>query len=206
VTAPARSRRRSRVVLWVSIGVAGALAVLVAVLATSGPASQVVAQSPLVGKPAPAIAGPSLAGGRAVSLASLHGRWVLVNFSASWCVPCRDEMPQLRTFARAHARAGNAVILTVAYDQSDIAGLRSMLRSSQAGWPAVNDGQADVTYGVGGLPESYLVDPNGTVVAKYVGGVVASQLDSEISRLSFGSAGSAASAGSFGSAGSAGSS
>lgn len=188
MTAPVPGRRRSRLVLWVSVGIAGVVAVLVAVLATSGPASEVVAQSPLVGKPAPAIAGPSITGGPHVDLASWRGRWVLVNFSASWCVPCRDEMPQLQAFAQAHARAGNALVLTVVYDQSDVAGLRSLLRGSHATWPSVDDGQADVTYGVGGLPESYLVDPRGTVVAKYVGGVVAAQLDSQIHKLSFGSA------------------
>jgi cytochrome c biogenesis protein CcmG/thiol:disulfide interchange protein DsbE len=175
-------------VLWVSVGIAAVVAVLVAVLATSGPASQVVAQSPLVGKPAPPIAGSSLTGGGAVNLAALRGKWVLVNFSASWCVPCRDEMPQLLTFAQDHARTGNAVILTVAYDQTDLSGLRSLLLGSRAHWPSVDDGRADVTYGVGGLPESYLVDPSGTIVVKYVGGVVASQLDREINTLSFGSA------------------
>lgn len=181
-------RHRSRLVLWVSLGVAAAVAVLVAVLASSGPASQVVAQSPLVGKAAPAISGPSVTGGAPMSLAALRGKWVLVNFSASWCVPCREEMPQLLAFARSHARAGDAVILTVAYDQSDLPGLRSMLRGSHASWPSVDDGQAVVTYGIGGLPESYLVDPDGTVVAKYVGGVVATQLDAAIRRLSFGTA------------------
>jgi cytochrome c biogenesis protein CcmG/thiol:disulfide interchange protein DsbE len=175
-------------VLWICVGVTAVVAVLVAVLASSGPASQVVAQSPLVGKSAPVIQGPSVTGGARVTLSGLRGRWVLVNFSASWCVPCRDEMPQLVAFAQSHARTGNAVVLTVAYDETDLGGLRSMLRGSHATWPSVDDGQADVTYGVGGLPESYLVDPSGTVVAKYVGGVVASQLNAQISKLSFGSA------------------
>jgi cytochrome c biogenesis protein CcmG, thiol:disulfide interchange protein DsbE len=185
--APAGRRPgRSRLVLWVSLGVAAAVAVLVAVLATSGPADQVSADSPLIGKPAPTISGPNLLGGQPVSLSSYAGKWVLVNFAASWCVPCREEMPQLSAFARDHAASGNAVILTVAYDPTNLSDLAAFLRSQHASWPAVDDGQAVVDYGVGGLPESYLVDPQGTVVAKYEGEVVAAQLNAVIAKLSVG--------------------
>jgi hypothetical protein len=52
----------------------------------------------------------------------------------------------------------------------------------------VADAAAGVTYGVGPLPESYLVDPQGTVVAKYDGQVVAAQLNAEIAKLSYGTA------------------
>jgi cytochrome c biogenesis protein CcmG/thiol:disulfide interchange protein DsbE len=165
-----------------------AVAVLLAVLATSGPASQVNANSPLVGKPAPAIGGPNLLGGPAVNLGSYSGKWVLVNFAASWCVPCRQEMPQLSAFESQHTASENAAILMVAYDPADRSNLVSFLRSKRATWPAVDDGQAVVAYGVGGLPESYLVDPQGTVVAKYDGEVVASQLDAAIAKLSGGKA------------------
>ena len=64
--------------------------------------------------------------------------------------------------------------------------LAAFLRGSHATWPAVDDGQAVVDYGVGGIPESYLVDPSGTVVAKYAGGVVASQLNTFIAEASDG--------------------
>jgi cytochrome c biogenesis protein CcmG/thiol:disulfide interchange protein DsbE len=160
------------------------VAALVAVLATSGPAGQASAGSPLIGRKAPPIQGRSVAGGGTVQLSALAGKWVLVNFAASWCVPCRQEMPQLMSFASGHARSGDATILTVGYDEGDLGGLASWLRSAHADWPAVNDGQAVVDYGVSGLPESYLVDPAGTVVAKYVGGVVAAQLNEFIAKAS----------------------
>jgi cytochrome c biogenesis protein CcmG/thiol:disulfide interchange protein DsbE len=179
-----RRRPRSRLVLWVSLGTACAVAVLVAVLATSAPAGQVSAGSPLIGKSAPSIKGRALAGGKTVTLSSFSGKWILVNFAASWCVPCREEMPQLLTFARSHNPEGDAVILTVAYDEGDVPSLASYLRASHATWPAINDGGAVVDYGVRGIPESYLVDPAGTVVAKYVSGVVASQLDAFIAKWS----------------------
>lgn len=180
--------RRSHLVLWSTVGVACVAAVLVAVLATSSPAGQVSAGSPLIGKSAPAISGRSLLGGGPVQLSQLRGKWVLVNFAASWCVPCRQEMPELSAFEADHAGAGNATILTVGYDSTDLSSLASLLKGDKADWPAVDDVSADVSYGVGPLPESYLVDPQGTVVAKYDGGVVATQLNAEIAKLSFGTA------------------
>jgi cytochrome c biogenesis protein CcmG, thiol:disulfide interchange protein DsbE len=186
--AAVRPARRPRVVLWVSAGMAVALAVLVAVLATSGSASQVTADSPLIGKPAPPISGQSILGGPPVRLSSYAGKWVLVNFAASWCVPCREETPQLLTFASGHRQVADATILTVAYDEGDVSNLAAFLRSSHTTWPAVNDGQAVVDYGVSGIPESYLVDPSGTVVAKYVGGVVASRLNAFITKAEAGTA------------------
>jgi cytochrome c biogenesis protein CcmG/thiol:disulfide interchange protein DsbE len=192
MTAPVKSSRRRRLVLWISLGTAAAVAALVAVLATSGPAGQASAGSPLIGRKAPSISGPSVGlsarAGQTVQLSSLAGKWVLVNFAASWCVPCRQEMPQLVSFAGAHARAGDATVLTVEYDEGDVGGLTSWLRSAHASWPAVNDGQAVVDYGVSGIPESYLVDPEGTVVAKYVGGVVAAQLNAFIAKSTAGAA------------------
>jgi cytochrome c biogenesis protein CcmG/thiol:disulfide interchange protein DsbE len=176
--APGAGRGR-RTVLWVSAAAAVVIAVLVAVLASSSPASQVTAQSPLVGRPAPAISGNSIEGPGRVTLAGFAGKWVLVNFAASWCVPCRQEMPQLLAFQREHA-GGDATVLTVVYDETDRQNLANFLKAQGATWPAVDDGAAVVNYGVGGLPESYLVDPAGTVIAKYVGGVNAGQLDSVI--------------------------
>jgi cytochrome c biogenesis protein CcmG/thiol:disulfide interchange protein DsbE len=198
VTAPGPAvtgrRRRTRLVLWISLATGAAVAALVALLATSGPAGQASAGSPLIGRKAPPISGHAVSGlsvssQQTVQLSALAGKWVLVNFAASWCVPCRQEMPQLLSFAGGHARTGDATILTVEYDEGDVPGLAAWLRSAHAAWPAVDDGQAVVDYGVSGIPESYLVDPAGTVVAKYVGGVVAAQLNNFIARSS-GAAGS----------------
>lgn len=185
VSSPGRGRR-PRLVLWIALATAATLAVLVSVLATSGSAGQVKADSPLIGKPAPAISGKSLLGGPEVRLSSLSGKWVLVNFAASWCVPCRYEMPELLTFEQDHSRPANAEILTVAYDEGDVSSLASYLRGNHVSWPAVDDGSAVVDYGVQGVPESYLVDPAGTVVAKYAGAVDAADLNAFIAKSSGG--------------------
>ncbi len=177
--------RRSHVVLWSSVGVAVVFAVLIAILASSKPVGQGTASSPLIGRPAPIITGKVVTGAGQVSLSQFRGAWVLVNFSASWCTPCRQETPQLLAFSRDHP-SSTAVVLGVEYDQNDVGSLRSFLKSSAATWPVVNDSQADVDYGVNGIPESYLVDPQGTVVAKYIGGVTAVEVNSFIAKASGG--------------------
>ena len=170
---------RRRVVLWVALAVAVALAAFVVVLATSTPSSQQPTGSPLIGQPAPAVAGTDQTG-RTVTLAGMRGHWVLVNFAASWCVPCQQETPQLLTLAADATRDGGASVpsvLTVSYDHADLVPLRQFLASRHADWPVVDDPQASVAWGVGGLPESYLVDPEGRIVAKVTGGVVARDLE-----------------------------
>ncbi len=177
-------RRRSRVVLYTSVAVAVLLAVLITLLASTKPSSNSVTASPLIGKAAPAVSGTSVTGTGRYTLSGYVGKWVLLNFSASWCVPCRDETPQLLAFQKQHAAAGNATVLGVEFDPSDTANLAAFLASSHATWPAISDPSAEVAYGVTGIPESYLIDPAGTVVAKFFGGVTAAQVDNAITQAS----------------------
>jgi cytochrome c biogenesis protein CcmG/thiol:disulfide interchange protein DsbE len=167
------------VVLWSALAVAALIAVLIAVLASSSTSSQ-SAKSPLIGKPAPAISGKALGGTNQVSLSQFGGHWVLVNFAASWCVPCQEETPQLQQFVA----GGRGVVFQVAYDPSDLSSLAGYLKSVKASWSAVEDTQAVSDYGVGDIPESYLVDPQGTVIAKYFGEVKASAINSLIEKYS----------------------
>jgi cytochrome c biogenesis protein CcmG/thiol:disulfide interchange protein DsbE len=177
---PAR-RSRGHTVLWVALAVGAVVALLIAVLATSKSASEVEAASPLLGKPAPAISGPTL-GGPPAGLDARRGKWVLVNFFASWCVPCQKEMPELVKFETRHAAAGDAVVFAVRYDDPDEAPLRNLMAKYHAGWPIVDDSQAKVDWGVAGIPESYLVDPTGIVLSRIVGGVNADALELLLNR------------------------
>ncbi len=173
--------RRRRTVFYATIGVALLVAVLVGVIASAQPSSDVGANTPLLGDPAPAISGPSLDGGH-LSLSEFRREWVLVNFMATWCPPCQAEMPQLQVFVRQHAKAADATVLTVVYDPSNVSALRSYLAARKADWPAVDDPAATVPYGVTGLPTSFLVAPGGTVYAYVLGGVTASELDAWLRR------------------------
>jgi thiol-disulfide isomerase/thioredoxin len=173
---PTSPGKRRRTVLWATVGVAVVIAVLIAVIASAQPSSQVAARSPLLGNAAPSISGPGLSGGH-YSLAQFRNEWVLVNFMATWCEPCQQEMPQLLKFSQQHAKSADATVLTIAYDPRNVAQLKTFLATRGARWPAVNDPSASVSYGVTGLPSSFLVAPDGTVYAYLVGQVVASALD-----------------------------
>lgn len=173
--------RRTAVVAAVVVGVLVAL--LAAVLFTRDPSSERATQSRLLGEPAPAIEGETLDGG-SFELASLRGRWVVVNFFATWCIPCIAEHPELIAFDEAHSATGDAAVVSVLFDNSaDEAG--RFFDENGGEWPVVIDDQGGVgvAYGVARVPESFLVAPNGIVVQRLVGGVTAEQLDAIIDQL-----------------------
>ena len=155
-----RAGRTGAAILFFAVTLAGA--------APSQPAPQ-RAPSPIItrfaGRPAPAIAASDRAG-RPISLAGLRGKVVVVNLWATWCVPCRTEMPSLQRLAAAHRK--DLVVIAVSNDE--------------AGWPAVNrfwTGQfpslrpalaagPDVAerLGVLGLPYTFIFDRQGREVAR----------------------------------------
>jgi cytochrome c biogenesis protein CcmG/thiol:disulfide interchange protein DsbE len=168
---------------WAVLAAAAVVAVMVAAFALAPQSSNASNPVPLLGKQAPDVSGQVINGGGRASLASLSGRWVLVNFFASYCPPCQAEMPQLSLFQHQHAASGDATILGVEYDGTDVASARSYLAARHTGWPVVEDATADVVWGVHGIPESYLVSPSGLVVAKYTGELTAAQVDQAMTTL-----------------------
>jgi cytochrome c biogenesis protein CcmG, thiol:disulfide interchange protein DsbE len=177
---PARRRHPAR---WIAgaalVGGAG----LVAVLATSPPQTATEVQTPLVGQVAPPIAATTLSGG-SFNLSSWRGRWVVVNFFASWCPPCQQEQPELVTFAYTHRAPDAAALVGVVCCDDTAANARVFMRSFGATWPAVSDpgGQIALDYGVRGPPETFLVSPAGVVVAHFDGPLTARSLDDWLAR------------------------
>ena len=169
---------------WAAAGVAAVIAALVVVLATRPPASDVVAPSPIVGQAAPEVEGPAL-NGTTVRLSELRGRWVVVNFFATWCIPCVREHPELVRFSDRHDPA-HAVVLSVVYDDQpeDVA---EFFADKGGEWPVVDDSGAKVDFGVRGVPESFLVGPDGVVRTRLVGGVTAEGLDQLLRQAGAGS-------------------
>ena len=162
-------RRRSARTIAIVLGVV--LVGLVVVLATRQPAGSRLAESPLVGQPAPAVAGETI-DGETYRLERDRGQWVVVNFFATWCVPCREEHDDLVRFATRHSVAGDAKVVGVIF--SDDAEAVRRFRDEQGGnWPMVTDPEGSIAleFGIAGVPESFLISPDGIVVAKIVGGV-----------------------------------
>jgi cytochrome c biogenesis protein CcmG, thiol:disulfide interchange protein DsbE len=172
---------RRRTGLIVSAVVAVLAIGFVAVLATREPATDRRRDSPLIGKVVPPLAGETLAGGN-FDIDDHQGRWVVVNFFATWCVPCRIEHPELDAFNQAHARAG--VLVSVLFDD-DPASARTFFDRNGGDWPVVldSDGLIASAFGTPKVPESYLVSPNGRVAVKFTGGVTSDGLDRAIDQI-----------------------
>ncbi len=176
------TRRRGIRAAVLVVPVAVVLLVLIAVLATRDPATDRRVDSPLVGQPAPRISGTTLEG-QEFDSSTYDGRWLVVNFFATWCVPCVKEHPELVAFEQAHREAGDANVISVVFED-DAESVERFFARNGGEWPVVF-GQSTVIadWGVAGVPESYVVDPGGLVAAKVVGGVTAAGLDDLLADL-----------------------
>ncbi len=182
ISRPPEPRGRSgKVVRWSAVAVALSVLGLVALLATREPAVTRVADSPLVGRTAPEISGQSV-DGRAVRLSAMRGRYVVLNFFATWCVPCQREHPELREFA--DEAEGKAQVVAVIFDD-DPARVRRFFEERGGDWPVLDDPQGKVAldYGVRGPPESFLIAPDGVVVSRIVGEVTTEGLTSLVASV-----------------------
>lgn len=123
-------------------------------------------------------------GGRSHSLSDYRGKWVLVNYWATWCPPCLEELPELEVFHS--AAAGRAVVLGVNMESIDITELRAFVDQQFLSYPilvASERPKRDQLIGpVEGLPTSYLVSPAGEVVARQVGPITADAIRAFIER------------------------
>lgn len=169
--------RRSRTALWSALVVGAVLAALVVVLATREPAVNRLTDSPLLGRPAPPIDGTAL-DGTPFRLDRWRGRWVVVNYFATWCVPCVREHPELVRFSQRHQVTDDARVVSVVFDDTPES-VRALFDRLGGTWPVVDDGDGRIalSYGVSGVPESYLVNPDGFIVAKILGGITADGLE-----------------------------
>ncbi|MHB1926344.1 MAG: TlpA family protein disulfide reductase [Leptospirillum sp.] len=117
---------------------------------------------------APEIQAPVISG-KPVDLASFKGDWVLLNFWATWCVPCRTEIPTLVRLEN-HMNGRKFVLVSVAMDH-DPAKIRAFLRKMPVDYPVLlgRKGKVDERYVGMGLPQTYLIDPSGYLVGKAAG-------------------------------------
>jgi cytochrome c biogenesis protein CcmG/thiol:disulfide interchange protein DsbE len=140
-----------------------------------------VGSVPVTTRPAPNFTLPLFNGGQ-FELAAAKGKPILVNFWASWCIPCEEEASVLEQGSRAYADR----VTFIGVDVQDTDGAaRDFLRRFGVSYPNGRDasGVIAVDYGMSGVPETYFVDRNGTLVRKWQGALDQDRLRSFLDDL-----------------------
>jgi thiol-disulfide isomerase/thioredoxin len=121
--------------------------------------------------------------GKSHSLADYRGKWVIVNYWATWCPPCQEEIPDLVDFHDRH-KDGDAVVIGINFEDIDQKQLETFVDSFLISYPVLRSAPlASTPLGpVPGLPTTYIIAPDGSPVARQVGPVTAKQLDEYITK------------------------
>jgi cytochrome c biogenesis protein CcmG, thiol:disulfide interchange protein DsbE len=149
------------------------IVLLVARLAAASSAASAAPSTSLVGHPAPdfTVTVWNGATGQTIHLADLKGKVVLVNFYASWCTDCTEEVPLLQQFWQQY-QTRDIVFLGIAYQDTQ-ANSVNFLKQFGVSYPCgpTTSGTAATDYGVTGVPETVLINRTGVVVQHYTGAV-----------------------------------
>jgi cytochrome c biogenesis protein CcmG/thiol:disulfide interchange protein DsbE len=134
--------------------------------------------SAMIDQPAPAFDLAALNGGANLSLSGLKGQVVLVNFFASWCVPCRIEQPILMRLAK----QDHVALYGIDYKDQPAAAKRVLAELGDP-YRAIGldaDGITGINFGVYGVPETYVIDKNGQIRKRFVGPLTEQSLQQEL--------------------------
>ncbi len=167
-TGQTQERKSGRLLLTILLVLVVAIPIILISLKERGARSRFT--RPLQeGRAAPDFTFPDL-DGRKVSLSDFRGKVVLVNIWATWCPPCRDEMPSMQTLYE-RFKGGQFEILAVSIDGNGREAVAPFMQQMNLSFPVLLDpkGKIQRLYRITGVPESFIVDREGILVNKVVG-------------------------------------
>ena len=137
-------------------------------------------ESPLVGRPAPPFALKAVGTGEMLDIEKLRGKPVVLNFWATWCGPCYEEHPTL--VANARSLPGVQFVGVVFNDDEDK--IMRFLAERGTAYPTLLDanGKTAIAYGVGGVPETFFINPEGKIMAKFEGPLSTEALQANLAK------------------------
>lgn len=159
------------------------LAAIIAVLGLAFRHDPTDIRSAAVGKPAPAFDLGRLDGKGQLSLDQLRGKVVVVNFWASWCIPCKQENPALVNVWERY-RTSDVVLLGIVYQDSPQSAREYTAHLGNT-WPSLldEDGRTAIVFGVFGIPETFFIGPDGVIAGRHIGPIDEQTLISGIEAL-----------------------
>jgi len=180
--APRRPTRR----IWALVAVAAVTTLAVVAFVNLTRANTGANPNIAAGQPVPNISGATL-DGSTVDLASLRGYPVVINFWASWCVPCQQEMPLLAQKAAEHRDSGLQILGVLSDDT--VANGQSFEHQYGATWPTLfdKDGTMKRDYRVVGRPQSYFVDKDGVLRSIQIGYLTDTDFEQKFAQIAGGS-------------------
>jgi cytochrome c biogenesis protein CcmG/thiol:disulfide interchange protein DsbE len=134
---------------------------------------------PVVGYLAPSIVGRDVFSGQTVALPSFKGQVVMLNFWATWCPPCKDEMPAMEQLRKLNP---DLHILAVGADDNEgPEQLAAFAKSLGLGFSVVNDGgEGALKYKVLGLPTTFFIDRDGTIRSSHLGPLTLADMKKQV--------------------------
>lgn len=115
--------------------------------------------------------------GKPIKLSDYKGKWVVVNYWATWCPPCLEEIPELINFHDRH-KGSDAVVVGINMEHKDHQQLASFVDDNLISYPVIPlVDNMPLLGNVPGLPTTYLLDPSGKIAAMQVGGVTGDMIE-----------------------------
>jgi cytochrome c biogenesis protein CcmG/thiol:disulfide interchange protein DsbE len=161
------------------IGVLIVVAIVFVLFAGLGKDPQHI-DSPLIGREAPPFTLKAVGTGEMIDIEKLRGKPVILNFWATWCGPCYEEHPTLVANARV---LPNVQFVGVVFNDDEDKIMRFLAERGSA-YPTLLDanGKTAIAYGIGGVPETFFINPAGKIVAKFEGPLSTDALEANLAK------------------------